>query len=429
MQGEHHNPATRNRTPLFALFAGNAVSLVGNVLALVATPWFVLQTTGSAALTGVTGAVAALPIIIAGILGGTIVDRLGFRRMSIIADLASGVTVALIPLLHYTVGLAFWQLLVLVFLGGLLDAPGTTARISLLPDLADLAGMRRERTNAIEQAISRFSFLLGPPLAGILIAAIGTSHVLWLNAASFAVSAALMAVLVPAPEPKPASTDTTNERYIDGLRVAVRFLRENRLVMALLVQVSITNFLDAAISVIYPIYAEREFGRALDLGFMFAAGAAGALTTTLLFAVFGHRLPRRETYIWAFVLTSFPVVVLAFYPGLYIVLGALLVRGLGAGPLNPILSTLEQDRIPAELRGRVFGLMMACSWLTTPLGRVIGGYSVEGVGLSATLMAIAAAYLTTTLSLLIWPVMHEMNQPLVGDAARQQGFVAQGQST
>jgi MFS family permease len=399
-----------HRTPLLALFAGNAVSLVGNVLALIAIPWFVLQTTGSATLTGVTGAVAAAPVVIAGIFGGTFVDRLGFRRASVISDIASGVTVALIPLLHYTVGLAFWQLLVLVFLGALLDAPGATARASLLPDLADLARMRRERVNAIEQAISRFSFFLGPPLAGILIALVGTSNVLWLNAASFVVSAALVAFFVPAPERVDRMDATPNEGYVEGLKAAGGFLRANPLMLAILFQVSITNFLDAALSVVYPVYAEREFGSAVDLGLMLSSFAAGAVATTLVFAAVGHRLPRRETYIGAFVLSSLPIAVLALSPGLPLVMAAMLVRGLGAGPLNPILLTLEQERVPAEMRGRVFGLMMACSWLTLPLGRLLSGAAIDGIGMGMTLVLVGAAYLLTTLSMLLWPVMREMNQ-------------------
>lgn len=96
-------------------------------MAAVAIPWFVLETTGSAAKTGLTGATIALGTGLAGLLGGPIVDRLGFRKTSVLADLMSGVTVALIPLLHLTAGLAFWQLFVLVFLGSVLDAPGRSA--------------------------------------------------------------------------------------------------------------------------------------------------------------------------------------------------------------------------------------------------------------------------------------------------------------
>ena len=87
-----------NRTPLFALFTANAISMVGNVLTMIAIPWFVLQTTGSATQTGITGFFSLLPVVIAGLFGGALVDRLGYKRTSIAADLASGLTTALIPI-------------------------------------------------------------------------------------------------------------------------------------------------------------------------------------------------------------------------------------------------------------------------------------------------------------------------------------------
>ena len=81
--------------PIWALFAANAISMVGNVLAALAIPWFVLQTTGSAAKTGVTGFFEVLPVVLAGFLGGTIVDRMGYKRTSIVADIASSLAVLL----------------------------------------------------------------------------------------------------------------------------------------------------------------------------------------------------------------------------------------------------------------------------------------------------------------------------------------------
>ena len=138
----------RRRAPILVLLAANAVSETGNVLAFVAIPWFVLQTPGSAARTGVAGGTFLLAAVVAGVFGGPVVDRMGFKRASIVADLAGAVTVALIPLLYHTVGLLFWQLLALVLLGGFLDAPGHTARQSLVPDLAGRAGMGIERANS-----------------------------------------------------------------------------------------------------------------------------------------------------------------------------------------------------------------------------------------------------------------------------------------
>src|SRR4026208_631086 len=185
--------AHKNSFPIFSLFTANAISLVGNMLSAIAIPWFVLQTTGSATQTGITGFFNVLPVVLAGFFGGTLVDRMGYKRTSIIADIASGVTTALIPLLYFTTGLEFWQLMVLVFLGALLDTPGSTARSALLPELAEMAHMPIERATSLIHIIERGSRLVGAPLGGLLIAFMGTENVLWLDAASFFGSAGLLA--------------------------------------------------------------------------------------------------------------------------------------------------------------------------------------------------------------------------------------------
>ena len=89
---------TKNSKPIIALFIANAISLTGNIFSSIAIPWLVLQTTGSATQTGITGFFTILPIVLAGFFGGALIDRLGFKRTSILADLASGITVLFIPL-------------------------------------------------------------------------------------------------------------------------------------------------------------------------------------------------------------------------------------------------------------------------------------------------------------------------------------------
>ena len=88
-----------DRRPVYALLTAGGISQVGNMMTIVAGPWFVLQTTGSAAKTGLVGAAFALGLLVP-IIGGPLIDRLGFRRGSVLADVVSGATVALIPALH-----------------------------------------------------------------------------------------------------------------------------------------------------------------------------------------------------------------------------------------------------------------------------------------------------------------------------------------
>ncbi|HEX3723628.1 MAG TPA: MFS transporter, partial [Nitrolancea sp.] len=194
--------------------------MAGNQLALLALPWFVLQTTGSPARVGLAGATEGVSIILSAFFGGTLVDRIGFRRSSILTDLASGSAIALIPLLDRTLGLAFWQILVLIFCTTIFNTPGTTARRSILPDLAETADMRIERATSFDQAIRNLAALAGPLLAGVLIAAISARNVLWVDAASFALSALIFATFVPAAGIR---TITAGGRYLADLRNGIRF--------------------------------------------------------------------------------------------------------------------------------------------------------------------------------------------------------------
>jgi MFS family permease len=303
----------RRRVPILALLAANAVSETGNVLAFVAIPWFVLQTTGSAVRTGLTGAVFLLAAVVAGVFGGPVVDRLGFKRASIVADLAGAVTVALVPLLYHTVGLLFWQLLVLVFLGGFLDAPGHTARQSLVPDLAGRAGMGIERANSVFQGIQFASLLLGPPLAGLLISLFAPGNVLWIDAATFVVSATLVAALVPTPALR--SGVRRAGRYLAELAEGLAFIRRDRLVVWMFGIGVVANSLAVPLfAVVLPFFAKEAYGSAVDLGLMLGGFGSGALAGTVLYGIFGGRLPRRATLVSAISLLGVPFWVLVATP-------------------------------------------------------------------------------------------------------------------
>lgn len=384
----------RGRAPLLALFAANAVSLTGNVAALVAIPWFVLQTTGSATKTGITAFAGLLPVVLSGLFGGALVDRLGYRRTSIVADVASALAVAAIPLLHSTMGLEFWQLVVLVFLGGLLDAPGGTARAALLPDVAASAGWSFERATGATAVVERFARLAGAPLAGVLIAATGATNVLWIDAGSFLVSAALVAVGVPRPavEREPRKTSYRRE-----LREGYAFLRADRTLAVLVFIVSLTNLFDAVAMIALPVLAHDVYESALSLGLMTAAGGAGSVLGALAFAAIGHRLSRRAVFTWGFILVTVSFPVAAFFPPLAVLLVAKTISGLASGPLNPVIDTVFMERVPAGMRGRVFGVTHAAAWVAIPLGVLVAGAVIEAIGLRATLLLSGAAYLTITI--------------------------------
>jgi MFS family permease len=412
------------RLPLVALLAANAISLVGNRLTALAIPWFVLETTGSAARTGLVAFAGLFPTVLALLLGGALVDRLGFKRTSILADLASGLTVAAIPLLHATVGLAFWHLLVLTFLGALLDAPGGTARESLLPDLAATGRVPLERVNGASGTIQALAGLAGPPLAGLLVVALGPSNVLWLDAATFAASALLVAALVPAPAVEALASERAG--YVAEVVTGLRFLRNDRLLLGIALIGTAVNFLAAPLfGVALPVFARDAFGTARDLGLMLAGFGLGSLAGSLLFGAVGPKLPRRPVLVGGFAVAGLSLLPLAATPPLPATVAALAVAGVGTGLINPIAGTVLQERIPPELRGRVLGAFMAGVLVAAPLGVLVAGGLIEAVGVRPLLLATGAILAAAALPIAVHPAFRGLDRP--GSVAAD-GNAAEGRS-
>jgi MFS family permease len=377
--------------PVFALLAANAVSQVGNVLSLVAIPWYVLQTTESATKTGLTGFFTVLPIIFAGLFGGALVDQIGHRRTSIIADIASGVTVALIPLLASTVGLSFWQILILVFVGALLDVPGVTARQSLLPDLAKAANIQLERVNAAYQTIQHGASLVGPLLAGVLIAMLGTTNLLWLNAVTFGISAMTVAILVPRSCRSEPKSSLQVAKYVTDLIEGWQFIWRQRILFSLTLANAVGNFISAPLyAVIVPVYASQVLGSSVHLGLMLAGAGVGALIGAILYGMFGHVASRRWVYTGSWLLGSVPFWVLAGTPPMVIVIGMLFLMGLSDGPINPLMYTLSQEHTPTALRGRVFGARIAVANIAAPAGLLPVGVLIDTAGVVVALIVLGS---------------------------------------
>ncbi|GHO44632.1 MFS transporter [Ktedonospora formicarum] len=345
------------RLPLYAFYTANIISLVGDRLTLLAIPWFVLQTTGSVEQTAISAFFTTLPLVLSAFFGSALVDRLGYKRTSVWADIASCVCTACIPLLYMTVGLPFWQLLCFVFIGGLLKSPGETARSSLLPDLVQRAHVPMERATSISDGLSRLSGLLGAPLAAFIMVWVSANNLLWLDAVSFALSALLIGLLVHTTVPHAKIKNVSVRSYLADLRDGLNFIYGDKLLFSIIITVLVTNLLDAALfSVICPVYIREFFHSPWPLGVLIGAFGGAAFLGTLIYGAIGHRLPRRLTLGTCFTLgggTRF--LALAFWPFLPFLIVVQVIAGLACGPLNPLLLTVGYERIPEEMRARVLG--------------------------------------------------------------------------
>ena len=391
--------------------AADTVSMTGNMLAQLAIPWFVLETTGSVGQTGVTAAVGLLPVILGSFFGGAVIDRLGHRRASVISDLASMVSMALIPLLYWQGLLPFWLLLALVFLGALLDAPGATARFALRADVARMAGPRLERANSISELSESGALLGGPLLAGVLIAWIGPSAVLWLNAGTFGVSALLVLLLVPAAVKVADEAQALGGRYLAELAEGVRFVLTDRPIRAIFVSGTALNMLiSPLVVVILPVYMNTVVGSAASLGFVIAAFGGGSVVGASFYGIAGHRLPRRRTFLTGVLAMGLGFTTLAFLPPVWVMVVAMFLGGLIAGPNGPLISTVLQERTPEAMRGRVFGATTAVGFAGAPVGVLLAGALLPTVGIQTMLIATSIIFLSVVLVLALDRGLYEMDE-------------------
>ena len=392
------------RTALSALVAAHAISQTGNVVTAFAVPFSVLALGGSGVEIGVAAAFATAPVIVGGPLGGVVVDRVGHRRAAIVADLASGLSVLAMPVLALTVGLPFWALLALVFVGGLLDTPGQTARRVMLPALSEQADVRIERSVGLLDGSERFAKLVGASLAGLLVAAVGPVPALFVNAVTFALSAALTWTLVPSDARAARGAadleDLPRASYWADLAEGARFVVKDPLMRLLVGLVLVTNLLDAARgSTLLPLYAADRLGGAAALGLLVATMGGCALVGNVAFGFVAHRVPRRVTFSLCFTVAG-GASTLAFALGapLPVLVAATGLSGLAAGALNPILGTVQLERVPEHLRGRVFGLTNAGAWAGIPFGALLGGLAADTIGLTVAFTIVGVVYVVTTLT-------------------------------
>jgi MFS family permease len=401
----------RPKARFVALLGADGISSVGNMITLVAVPWFVLQNTGSVSRTGIVTFFAALPLVIAGPVGGVFIDRLGTRLTSVIADALAGGCVAAIVVLHRAGRLHLWEIAVLVFLAGLMNVPAETSRLAVVPDAAAAAGISISRASSLRSGVAQTANLLGGPAAAAAITVFGSADALLVDAATFVISAVLICIAVP-----PKVTVTTTSSSLRGeFVVGVRFILHDHLLRAIGAMVVFMNFLDQAFFVVLvPVLARQLHYGPKGIGLMIGALGAGALTSTLLYTLIGDRLDRLHVLTLCLLVVGAPrYLVLSLSPPLVVAVAMMLLAGLSAGPINPILQTAMFRRIPTEMRGRVLGTFRSGAYAAIPLGGLVAGVAVSAIGLRRTLIAAAGMYVVATLTVTrpAWRGVNEAGAP------------------
>ena len=383
----------------------DGLSLLGNSVAAVALPLLMLARTGDAAATGAVAAACALPMLLAAVVGGLVVDRFGRRRTSVAADLASATAVAALPLVDAAGGLTVTAFVLLGVAGALADIPGMTAREALGPDIAAATGTPLERLAGMREGIGGTVLIVGPTLAGGLIALVDPSTVLWLTA-----SCSLLAALVTMTLPDGVGGPTATGRggSVAEIREGFAVLRGDRILRAL------TVITVAGVAVLGPLQGLLLQAHLLAVGFPAGAGlvitamALGSLVGAGLYAAFGATWPRRRVLVWSTVVTAFGIAGMGALPPVPVLLAAAALAGLGSGPLPALVFVLTSERIPEAVRGRVLGLQTAGIMVAGPAGLLVAGFLIEGAGVATTGGLVIAAWIAVSVLALVSPALRNL---------------------
>jgi MFS family permease len=171
------------------------------------------------------------------------------------------------------------------------------------------------------------------------------------------------------------------------------------------------NFLDAPLATVQlPALVRDHYGSAERLGILLGAIGAGAVLGTVIFSMVAPRLSRRWTFIACFGIIGMVGLTVATAPPYPLALTAMFVMGLASGPLNPILMSVRQERVPLQYRARVFGALTAIAFVAIPLGQLAGGYLIEWIGVQAFIAMVAVIYLTVVATFVVNPVLHELDE-------------------
>src|SRR5512146_1559875 len=380
------------------LWWGQVTSQVGEGLNKVALLWFVHELTGSAMMIALVGLLQTIPPLVFGPLIGVYLDRLPKKKVMVWVDLIRTVMTFLIPALY---GLGFLNLeglYILIFLTSMVSTVFGPALVSAVPML-----VRRSElvsANALIQGTNNIGILLGPSVSGILIALIGAQHVLYVNAATFLISALCLI--------QTRTTETLRQTPEDSalpgsvlrdLAVGFRFVFGERSTVFLLVIISaLYNLGASAFIFVLPVYAKELLHVGpVQLGWLWSALGIGMLSASSWLALQGKNDVRSRMHILVrgTAMGGLAVCSLSLLESPFVAAAFVTLVGAGAAVLNPVVWALLQEITPSHLMGRVLTTFSTGSMAAAMVGMSGFGWVADAIGPAASLIGLGLVLLLT----------------------------------
>lgn len=374
-------------------FLGQSLSLVGVWMQQIAVGWLVYRLTGSAMQLGVVAFASQIPVLLLTPFAGLLADRMNRRRLLIWTQSLALLQALLLTLLVFSSHAQVWQIALLSLANGVINSFDMPARHSFVADLVE----REDLANAIPLNSVMFNSarLIGPSLAGIIIARYGEGVCFLLNAASYlAVLAALCAMRMGSAPPAPANGRRVFEEIVDGFRCAWNCFP----IRAILLFLCLLSIAVMPYTTLLPAFARDVLNAgSTDYGFMVTASGVGCLICNFFFA------SRRDaaglvrfipatgaaTAAGIFALSMCPSLPLSF-PLLFL-LGGVTMAQLTAS--NVMLQTV----VDGEKRGRIMSLYIMAFIGMVPVGSLLAGAIAERLGIALTMRGGSYVFLAGSL--------------------------------
>jgi MFS family permease len=366
-------------------FSGQALSLIGTQIQIVALPWFVLGMTGSPHWLGVVSFFAQFPAIVSTPIAGVIADRVNKRNLLLATQSLAMLQAGVLATLTLTGRVELWHILALSIGLSLVNGFDYPARQALLQEMV---GDRNDLGNAIalNSAIFNATRLLGPAIAGVMIVHWGEGVCFLVNAASFlAVIVALLAMRLPAAPRAKVSTST-----LSGLMEGWRYVMRSPTIITVFYLVTLICLLGIPYAVILPVMVREYFHADPRInGLCYSASGLGSLTAGLYLAAHST-LPRRLVALarWP-LLAALALFGLSTNRGLWLTIPLVFALGFAVVMLLTRCNMTIQALVDNRFRGRMMSLYAMLFLGVTPLGSLMIGSGIETMGLSSTLRSLA----------------------------------------
>jgi len=357
-------------------FYGQLLSLIGTWLQVVAEGWLVLQLTNSAFLLGVVAAIATFPSLLFSLFGGVIIDRFSKRNILIFTQ-SVAMTLAFIlgslTVLHIV---TVWEIATLAFLLGSINAIDIPARQAFIVELVN----KEQLTSAIalNSGVFNAARVVGPAVAGFLIALIGTGGAFILNGVSY------IAVIVALLYIRTKSTIVTDHpRPLIAIKNGIVYSFSHPVIRILLIFVGVVSIFGWSFSTIMPLIAKNTFHTdASGLGYLNATSGLGALSATFLISAFSKKIRPIIFIIGGNSLFAISIILFAFIHSFVLAMPFLFLSGLGLLTQFATMNTTVQHMVNDTMRGRVMSIYVLMFFGLSPVGNFEVGFLAEHLGSS-----------------------------------------------